>query len=69
MKEFADPQADQKYKKTKKIGKLGDGSDDMYNFYGDYDLTSYFEDMTNVDPSVQRKNLCLCISVKKQSPT
>lgn len=41
----------------------------MYNFYGDYDLTSYFEDMTNVDPSVQRKNLCLCISVKKQSPT
>jgi len=40
----------------------------MYNFYGNYDLTPYLEDMTGVDQSLQKKNLCLCISSKKQSP-
>ena len=41
MKEFGDPDADKKYKKTKKLGKKDapGGDDDMYNFYGNYDLT------------------------------
>lgn len=50
VKEFGDPEADTKFKKTKKLGKIGDGSDDMYNFYGDYDLTPYFEDPNTIDP-------------------
>ena len=64
VKEFGDAEADHKFKKTKKLGKTGDSSDDMYNFYGDYDLTPFFEDPNSIDPN-QKKNLCLCISVKK----
>jgi hypothetical protein len=65
VKEFGDPEADQKFKKTKALGKEGkDGKlDDTYNFYGDYDLTNYFEE--NIDPLAQKKNLCLCYSIKK----
>ena len=47
VKEFGDPDADTKFKKTKQLGKEredGGKSDDMYNFYGDYDLTMFFED-------------------------
>ena len=42
---MGDPFADKKFKKTKKIGKEdGDKKEeDQYNFYGDYDLTPYFE--------------------------
>jgi len=40
----------------------------MYNFYGDYDLTSYFEDTSGLDPTLQKKNLCLCVSIKRQAP-
>ena len=63
---MGDPKADTKFRKTKKIGKgeIGDDSakeEDTYNFYGDYDLTSYFEN-TNEN---QNKNLCLCVSHKK----
>ena len=50
VKQFGDAEADQKFKKTKKLGKIGDGSDDMYNFYGDYDLTPFFEDPNTIDP-------------------
>lgn len=41
VREFGDPNADKKFKKTKKLGKEND--EDMYNFYGDYDLTNFFE--------------------------
>jgi hypothetical protein len=44
VKVFGDTDADKKIHKTKKLGKNGNRNDDMYNFYGDYDLTSYFED-------------------------
>ena len=59
---FGDPDAEKKFKKTKKLGKKDTpgADDDMYNFYGDYDLTSYFEDDTNKDPNANQKNLCLC---------
>ena len=40
----------------------------MYNFYGDYDLTSFFEDTSGQDPAQQKKNLCLCVSIKRQAP-
>ena len=63
VKEFGDVDADQKFKKTKRLGKQT--GEDMYNFYGDYDLTGYFEDTTNIDPATQKKNLCLCISTQK----
>lgn len=51
VKVFGDPDADKKYKKTKKFGKkeTPGGEDDMYNFYGNYDLTSYLEDTTTVN--------------------
>lgn len=64
VKEFGDPLAETKYRKTKTVGKNG-STDDMYNFYGDYDLTKYFEDTSNVDAATQKKNLCLCVSYKK----
>ena len=32
----------------------------MYNFYGDYDLTNYFEKQNDVESTPQKKNLCLC---------
>jgi hypothetical protein len=53
VKEYGDPEADSKFKKTKQLGKEGKGGvkEDMYNFYGDYDLTSYFEDTSNLDPA------------------
>lgn len=38
----------------------------MYNFYGDYDLTDYFEQKDNENEA--RKNLCLCFSTKKGQP-
>lgn len=68
MKDYGDAEADLKFKKTKVIGKDGkDGkNDDTYNYYGDYDLTTYFDE--NIDPSAQKKNLCLCYSLKKQAP-
>lgn len=50
MKEYGDPEADTKFKKTKLLGKNGKTEQDMYNFYGDYDLTSYFEDPSMSDP-------------------
>ena len=40
----------------------------MYNFYGDYDLTSFFEDTSGQDSALQKKNLCLCVSIKRQAP-
>ncbi len=43
MKTFGDPDAEKKFNKTKKLGKNGNKNEDMYNFYGDYDLTNYFE--------------------------
>ena len=58
MKVFGDPLADTKYKKTKKLGKQPE--DDMYNFYGDYDLTQYLEELTAAEQTAQKKNLCLC---------
>lgn len=48
IKQFGDPHADSKIKKTKQIGAEGK-RDDIFNFYGNYDLTSYFED--SADPS------------------
>lgn len=42
VKEYGDLLADKKYRKTKKPGKTTE--EDMYNFYGDYDLTPYLED-------------------------
>ena len=66
VKEFGDPDANEKYHKTKKLGKNGNKAEDMYNFYGDYDLTQYFEPETAKDPA--HKNLCLCQSTKKTMP-
>ena len=41
----------------------------MYNFYGDYDLTNFFEKaLPTPDPNARIKNLCLCISSKKTQP-
>ena len=70
VKVFGDPDAEKKFKKTKKLGKKDapGADDDMYNFYGDYDLTSYLEDVGQKDPNVNQKNLCLCQSSKKQAP-
>ena len=51
VKTFGDPDAEKKIHKTKKLGKNGNKNDDMYNFYGDYDLTHYFEE--NQEPSDQ----------------
>jgi len=67
VKIFGDIDADKKYKKTKKLGKKDTpgSDDDMYNFYGNYDLTSYLEDSPSLDPSASLKNLCLCQSTKK----
>lgn len=68
VKIFGDPDAEKKIHKTKKLGKNGNRNDDMYNFYGDYDLTSYFEDQEPTDQQVQKKNLCLCVSTKRSAP-
>lgn len=64
VKVYGDPDADKKYKKTKKPAKKDAATpdDDMYSFYGNYDLTPFFEDVTQLDPRAPRKNLCLCIS-------
>ena len=51
---------------TKCIGK--NGHEDTYNFYGNYDLSSYLEDMSKIDPATQKKNLCLCTSKKRAPP-
>ena len=51
---------------TKCIGKKG--NEDTYNFYGNYDLSSYIEDMSKIDPSTQKKNLCICITKKRAAP-
>lgn len=68
VKVFGDPDAEKKIHKTKKLGKNGNKKDDMYNFYGDYDLTSYFEDEQPQELDENRKNLCLCVSTKKAAP-
>ena len=39
-----------KHKKTKKLGKNGNKNEDMYNFYGNYDLTNYFDYYNNRRP-------------------
>jgi hypothetical protein len=62
VKEFGDAKPEDKYKMTKIIGK--NGADDIYNFYGKYDLAEFFEDTSDVQPQ-ERKNLCLCISKKR----
>lgn len=69
VKVYGDPDAEKKYKKTKKPGKKDAPTpdDDMYSFYGDYDLTPYFEDVSQLDPRVARKNLCLCVSQSRNS--
>ena len=68
VKVFGDPEAEKKIHKTKKLGKNGNKNEDMYNFYGDYDLTSFFEGSDPQDAQSQRKNLCLCVSTKKAAP-
>jgi hypothetical protein len=69
VKEFGDPEADTKYKKTKKLAKKDapGNDDDMYNFYGNYDLTSYLEDVSSLEVTANQKNLCLCQSTKKHA--
>ena len=62
---FGDPDSN-KFQKTKKLGKQPE--DNIYNFYGDYDLTKYLEDVSELDMMAQKKNLCLCMSTKKQAP-
>lgn len=55
VKMFGDPDADKKYKKTKKAGKKepeGENTDDTYNFYGNYDMTPYLEGDQLIDPNI-----------------
>lgn len=50
VKVFGDPKANEKFHKTKKLGRNGNKNEDMYNFYGDYDLTDYFEPDEGAEP-------------------
>ncbi len=43
IKNYGDPEADKKIKKTRKTNVQGDKKKDMICFYGDYDLTPYLE--------------------------
>ena len=49
VKEFGATDADNKHRMTKCIGK--NGHEDTYNFYGNYDLSIYLEDMSKIDPA------------------
>ena len=48
VKIFGSPDAETSHQMKKQIGK--EGNDDTYNFYGKYDLSTYFEDMSGIDP-------------------
>jgi hypothetical protein len=61
VKEFGDPLADSRFKKTK----FGSEGNETFNFYGDYDLSKYFEQPDSMDPIENPKILCLCVSVKR----
>lgn len=62
IKMYGDPDADKKFRKTKKANPQGDKKKDIICFYGDFDLTPYLE-KTQAEPSSHY--LCFCYSRKK----
>lgn len=62
---FGDPDADKKFRKTKKPNPQGDKKKDMICFYGEFDLTPYLEGGQPATSS--GTNLCFCYSKKKKN--
>ena len=60
---FGDPDADKKFRKTKKPNPQGDKKKDMICFYGEFDLTPYLEGTA----ASSGTNLCFCYSKKKKN--
>jgi len=66
VKIYGDSEADQKFQRTKKLDKHGNKNDDIYHYYGDYDLSPFFEeDRTGFN---SKTNLCLCYSYQRGAP-